>query len=162
MTPPAEILYFAYGSNLDPAQMRQRCPSARFFAIARLDDHRLAFSRKSITRGCGVADVIPSVGDVVWGVVFQIAQGDLTELDRNEGFLTGRDGNAYERVGKVVSSAGDNGQRLEVQTYIANPQSDPPPPSNEYLNLIRGAASFWRLPLDYINSLQSHTGGHRQ
>jgi len=53
------MLYFAYGSNLDFAQMRDRCPSALFVAIAKLPDHRLAFTRKSIKRACGVADAVP-------------------------------------------------------------------------------------------------------
>lgn len=35
-------MYFAYGSNMDCDQLRQRCPTARFVAIAKLDAHRFA------------------------------------------------------------------------------------------------------------------------
>lgn len=50
--------YFAYGSNLDWHQMKKRCPYARFRCVAKLPNHRLAFTRKSRTRGCGVSDVV--------------------------------------------------------------------------------------------------------
>ncbi|MDY0002073.1 MAG: gamma-glutamylcyclotransferase family protein [Polyangia bacterium] len=37
------VLYFAYGSNLDQAQMRRRCPTAAPIGPATLDGWRLAF-----------------------------------------------------------------------------------------------------------------------
>ena len=40
----SRVLYFAYGSNLDPEQMASRCPSARVAFLARLADHRLDFT----------------------------------------------------------------------------------------------------------------------
>ena len=46
------MIYFAYGSNLDFVQMRSRCPSAQFVAVAKLPDHQLAFTRRvGITPG---------------------------------------------------------------------------------------------------------------
>jgi len=41
------MLYFAYGSNMDWAQMRSRCRTARFVCVEKLKDHRLAFTRKA-------------------------------------------------------------------------------------------------------------------
>jgi hypothetical protein len=41
------MLYFAYGSNMNWQQMQDRCPSARFFGVALLPDHKLAFTRES-------------------------------------------------------------------------------------------------------------------
>jgi hypothetical protein len=57
------VLYFAYGSNMNWEQMKTRCPSARFVAVALLPDYKLAFTRKSINRGCGVADGVLLDGD---------------------------------------------------------------------------------------------------
>src|SRR5436309_7522291 len=37
------MLYFAYGSNLDPEQMSARCPSHRVIGLAELKEHRLVF-----------------------------------------------------------------------------------------------------------------------
>jgi len=51
-------LYFAYGSNLDGAQMRRRCPSARLVGAAILDGYRLGFAGQSAAWGGGVATVV--------------------------------------------------------------------------------------------------------
>jgi hypothetical protein len=63
------MFYFAYGSNMNWTQMRGRCPSARYVAIAVLRNHTLAFTRKSVKRGCGVADAVWSERQEMWGVV---------------------------------------------------------------------------------------------
>lgn len=46
-----ENLYFAYGSNLDLAQMAQRCPDAEIVGPVRLENYELRF------RGSGFATV---------------------------------------------------------------------------------------------------------
>ena len=89
------MLIFAYGSNMNWDQMRERCPSSRFVGIAVLRDHKLAFTRKSVNRGCGVADVVAEDGAQVWGVVYEIVDLDVGKLDASEGFRPGRDMNSY-------------------------------------------------------------------
>ncbi len=45
------MLYFAYGSNLDPQEMRRKCPHARMICVAALREHTFDFwvaSRDSI------------------------------------------------------------------------------------------------------------------
>ncbi len=148
------ILYFAYRSNLDCAQMRERCPSVRFRCIAKLQDYRLAFSRCSSTRGCGVADVVPEKGRVVWGVVYEIDDADVTELDHNEGFREGRAVNSYTRRVVTVLENGNQAQPLSVQTYFATPQENPPPSNAECKRLIVDGAKFWNLPREYIRELE--------
>ena len=146
--------YFAYGSNLDPDQMRERCPAARFVCIARLDDYRLAFSRKSIRRGCGVADVIPDPGQSVWGAVFELTDADATRLDASEGFQRERKQNSYHRKRVTVAGFIDRAEQpMVVDAYIASPQSDPPPPNAEYIAQIVKGARHWRLPDEYIAEL---------
>lgn len=78
------MLYFAYGSNMECIQIKKRCPSASFVGIAKLSDYRLAFTRRSTKRRCGVADVVPEEGHRVWGVIFKIAEGDIKRLDECE------------------------------------------------------------------------------
>ena len=34
-------IYFAYGSNLNRTQMKQRCPNAQFLSVGFLKDYRL-------------------------------------------------------------------------------------------------------------------------
>ena len=43
------MLYFAFGSNLDPDQMRARCPAHQVVGMAVLRDHKLIFPIFSTT-----------------------------------------------------------------------------------------------------------------
>lgn len=150
------MLYFAYGSNLDWKQMKDRCPSAQFVCIAALQNHRLAFTRFSNTRNCGVADVIYELGKVVWGVVYQISEHDIGSLDRSEGFKPDRkrDDNAYVREERHVFAEGDEKRTMSVTIYIANKQKDPPLPNSDYKKLIVEGAKYWHLPEEYIRLLE--------
>src|SRR5436190_1341322 len=80
------VLIFAYGSNMDPLQMQQRCPGAEAIGNGILRGHRLCFPRLSERRGCGVASVEPASGNEVWGVVYRLGAADLAALDGFEGF----------------------------------------------------------------------------
>ena len=146
--------YFAYGSNLDWAQMRQRCPSARFISVAKLPDHKLAFTRKSITRGCGVVDVIPQPNAEVWGAVFEIDERDIGSLDKSEGFSPGRVQNSYTREERHVLTDGDAEKPLAAVIYIAQKENQPPLPNAEYKALIVEGAKFWHLPPHYVAELE--------
>src|SRR6266849_3670446 len=90
------MLYFTYGSNMDWDEMHTCCPSALFSSTARLDDYKLAFTRLSSRRKCGVTDVLSALGCCVWGVVYDIgAPRDIDSLNRKEGYRPGRAKNAY-------------------------------------------------------------------
>ena len=130
------VFYFTYGSNLVWTQMCNRCPSARFLCAAKLTDHRLAFTGKSIARNCGVADVIDGLGSDVWGVVYQIDEADLGPLDHSEGYSPGRRRNAYKREKRRVLADGDSKSPLTVWIYFAYTLRNPPLPSEAYKKLI--------------------------
>jgi len=147
------MLCFAYGSNLDWEQMKKRCPSARYCGVAVLPDHRLAFTRRSKTRNCGVADALPEKGSDVWGVVYEIAEQDVGLLDKSEGYRPGRENNAYVRGERHVFMDGDKESPLAVMIYFALPEKNPPLPSKEYKEQILKGARFWHLPEDYIKNV---------
>ena len=148
------MLYFAYGSNMNWAQMRERCPSARFVCVAKLKDHHLAFTRRSNRRGCGVADAVPDQGHSVWGVVYQIEERDIYRLDQAEGFDPWQKQNAYLREERQVYIDGNEQMPLTVSIYFAEKQTNPPLPSAEYKQLIVTGAKYWHLPQEYINALE--------
>jgi len=148
------VLYFAYGSNMDWEQMRQRCSSVRFIGVAKLPDHRLAFTRKSIKRGCGVADAVRESARAVWGAVFEIPDLEVGALDELEGYQPGREKNSYWRREYTVFLDGDDRRPLTVATYFADRQESPPLPNQVYKDLILRGARRWRLPPDYINELE--------
>ena len=148
------MLTFAYGSNMNWDQMRERCPSSRFVGIAALSDHKIAFTRKSVKRGCGVADVVAEDGAQVWGVVYEIADIDVGNLDASEGFRPGRDKNSYCRRECMVFLDGEDQRPLTVFAYFADPQPNPPLPNAAYKNLILTGGRHWHLPEAYIRKLE--------
>jgi gamma-glutamylcyclotransferase len=90
-------LYFAYGSNLDEAQMRARCPGAQCVGTAVLPDHALVFDGHSRLWGGAVANVVPAASARVHGLVYRLEHADLVALDRYEGHP-----HSYTRVVKAV------------------------------------------------------------
>lgn len=152
------MLYFAYGSNMQFDQMKERCSSARFVCTARLKDHRLAFTRLSKNRQCGVADAIQNMGAEVWGTVFEIDENEIGALDKSEGYRTGRPRaeNAYERSELHVQRSDEGQEALAVWTYTVVTKLAPnPKPSEVYKQLVLDGARMWRLPMPYIKQLEA-------
>ncbi len=75
--------YFAYGSNLWPAQLRGRCPSASPVGPARLSGWSLACDKPSVD-GSSKFNIHVSPGDRVTGVVYEIEDGERQALDLAE------------------------------------------------------------------------------
>ena len=78
-------LYLAYGSNLNLAQMRYRCPDARVVGYTYLPDRKLAF-RGSQTGNYLTLDEAPGAYPGVPCGVFEISERDRASLDRYEGY----------------------------------------------------------------------------
>jgi len=151
------MLYFAYGSNLDPVQMADRCPGATVVGLAELREHRLAFPLTSHDWGGGVASVAVAHSSSVWGVVYELSDENLAALDRYEHFVaTGDQHNLYDRetvsVSLVRADDGSFPRRLHVWIYIAR-AANPSPPSRRYLDAIVGGARHHKLPDDYVARL---------
>lgn len=111
------MLYFAYGSNLDWKQIKKRVPSSSFHGIAKLENYRLDFTRKSVNRSCGVADIVKDENKDVWGAIYQFDEKDLGKLDKCEGYNPNRVENAYRRIEKMVYLEGKKDQSMTVYTY---------------------------------------------
>jgi gamma-glutamylcyclotransferase len=110
------VLYFAYGSNLDEKQMRERCPGARRHARATLPGHALAFGGFSHRWGGAVASVIRKRGHEVEGLLYAIPTPEVALLDRFEGSPY-----AYQRVTRIVVD--ERANRRCVQVYM-QPEED--------------------------------------
>lgn len=141
------MLYFAYGSNMDPVQMRDRAPGARARGPARLAGYRLTFTRDSPGWGGGVGHVEPSPGDEVWGVLWEITDADLASLDEYEGVSVG----AYVRRAMMVRH-GD--VEVEAVAYLAVPRGYKPPSKRYVRALVRGAEAHG-LPAAYVQHLRA-------
>jgi gamma-glutamylcyclotransferase len=145
------IYYFAYGSNMDQNQMKDRCPDSKLISKAFLKDYKLAFTIFSPKRQCGCADVIKSVGDEVWGLVYEVTKDDLEKLDEFEMHPI-----KYKRfTTKVINKSGEE---IEVETYeVVEKSLEHLKPSKEYFGIIQKAAIDFQFPENYKNSLLTYT-----
>lgn len=147
------ILTFAYGSNLDKAQMNQRCPDLTKAptiepVIGTLEGYRLGFTRYSQRRRGGVADVLEDATSEVWGLIYQITTSDLRSLDRSEGYPT-----AYTRRQQVIQTA--NGFVEDVWVYMVVAKEDFVAPTSDYLGIIKRAAFDLDFPAAYRAFLET-------
>lgn len=152
------MLYFAYGSNLNPDQMARRCPGHQVVGLAALRDYRLFFPLTSHDWGGGVSSVTPSHGANVWGVVYELNDQDLSALDGYEGFRgPGDQHNVYDREGVFVDlTRPDDGsipRRIRALCYLARP-ANPAPPSKRYMDAVLTGARHHRLPEEYVAALE--------
>lgn len=153
------MLYFAYGSNMNPEQMRERAPGHRVIGLAALRDHRLSFPLYSNTWGGGVASLQTQHGETVWGVLFDVSADDLASLDQYEGFRgEGDQHNVYDRqhvtVELVRPDDGSFPRRVRADLYVARP-SNPSAPSQRYLDTLVSGARHHRLPEEYVAKLSA-------
>jgi len=151
------MLYFAYGSNLDPDQMQSRCPGATVVGLAALHDHRVVFPLYSNTWRGGVSSIQLAHGSTVWGMLFDLSEEQLRALDGFEGFRgPGDQHNVYDREQITVElTRPDDGsfpRRVRAWAYVARP-SNPSPPSRRYLETVLRGARHHRLPEEYIAKL---------
>ena len=131
------VTIFAFGSNLDRAQMRARCPSATPLARATLPRHALVFAGWSVRWGGAVASVVRDPRRSVPGFLYALGAEDLARLDRFEGHP-----HVYARVTRLVED--ESGRRRRVQLYVLDPLfAEPALPSLAYLGTI--AKAYRRL-----------------
>ena len=99
----ATLPYFAYGSNMLSHRLAERCPSASKVALACVRGRRLSFDKRSWKDASGKCRISKTgcPDDLVWGVLYDIEEGDLSALDRAEGA-----GRGYE-VGTVAVETGE-------------------------------------------------------
>jgi gamma-glutamylcyclotransferase len=142
------VRYFAYGSNMAERAMTSRCPGSRLLGRAELRNHRLAFTRRSIKTGTGVADAVPAQGETVWGALYEVEESGLAALDRKEGH-----GWAYERVPVMVHLDGQVAPTEAVTYRVLQPEPAEVTPSEEYVRALVEAAREHRLPTSYVEHL---------
>lgn len=132
------MYYFAYGSNLNQKQMRQRCPDSKPRFVAILPNYKLVFSGWSRQWRGGVATIKFLRGEKAWGAVYEISERDLRLLDKYEGYP----GN-YHRMKVTVFD--EDGKAVEVWTYIKAGQLEESEPSAEYLAIIQQGCRDWGI-----------------
>lgn len=141
------VLYFAYGSNMNQAQMRERCPGAKLLGAAELKDYKLAMTVYSPIRLCGCADVIQSPGDSVYGLLYQLTREEQNSMDSFEGVPI-----YYRRITVDVNKGGE---MIKAYTYEVIDKKENLKTSKEYLGLLQAAAREFTFPREYQSFLES-------
>jgi gamma-glutamylcyclotransferase (GGCT)/AIG2-like uncharacterized protein YtfP len=142
------VEYFAYGSNMSRSVMDAVSPQHRFVGRAQLAGYRLAFTRRSVRTGTGVADIVVDPNATVWGVLYELGDGDLARLDRKEGA-----GWAYRRTEVDVCDDHGGSHRVVAYAVIAKAPREIET-SVQYAQRLVAAARERALPAEYVDALR--------
>jgi len=129
------LYYFAYGSNLNQKQMKERCPDGKPLFTAVLPNYKLVFVGWSRQWRGGVASIKSLRGDRVRGAIYEVTESCLRRLDRYE--------SGYSRLNVTVF--GEDDEPIEAITYIKDGKLEDAAPSKEYLAVIQQGLRDWRL-----------------
>lgn len=137
------MLYFAYGSNMNHKQMKQRCPSSKFIKRIYKKGYKFVYDGYSKIREGAVANIVKSKGNVVWGGLFKINKDNLGALDCCEGYFS----KIYDR--KTIIVKDDKGKGYKAIVYFRTGK-DVGAPHRKYRKIIIKGAKDCGLPKDYI------------
>ena len=150
------MILFAYGANMNPGLMAERCPEFRTIGVARVMDYRLCFPRFSRVHGCAAASIEPSPGSAVWGVLYDIPPNDIPVLNYHEGYDPDQPMARNERVLRDVTAARLGGSAaVAAHAYFAIPDGTDALPSPAYVQTIIDGALFHGLPRAAIAVLEA-------
>ncbi len=129
------MYYFAYGSNLNQKQMKERCPDSKPLFTAVLPNYKLVFVDWSRQWRGGVASIRSFRGERVRGAIYEVTEACLQRLDRYE--------SGYNRL--KVTVVGEDDEHIEAITYVKTGRLEDAAPSKEYLAIIQQGLRDWRL-----------------
>ncbi len=141
-----KALVWAYGSNLNIAHMRTRCPTARPFAPLNLPNAVLRFRY--------VADVAYLRGAICPGALWEVTPDDVQTLDRYEGInATCPSRGLYEK--KYLRLLID-GEQHRVLYYMMT-RTGIMPPSQPYLDAIAQGYRDFNLDIRRLERALQHS-----
>lgn len=141
--PPVRY-YFAFGSNLNHAQMKWRCPDAVPFNKLYLPDGRLVFRN--------VADAEFCPGSLLPGGLWKITPACERALDLYEGVL----GGVYKKKYITIRIKSQGNEPQKALYYTMNDKSIMPP-SVEYIEKIAQGYRDFGLDLAYLDEALSRS-----
>lgn len=133
--------YFAYGSNMDETQMKQRCPSAELIDKVYIDGYRFLINER------GVATIVRDVSKTVYGTLWLITKEDENSLDRHEG--VGQ--HHYFKMEVETLSIDNPGKSYYSLAYIAY-NCNNGKPRDGYLERVIEAARMHGIKEEYIQT----------
>ena len=144
------VWHFAYGSNMNRAQMLARTGKILEEHNASLPNYQVRFNKK-VRGGTAGANIQPMSGKTVHGVLYKIEESSMRSLDRYEGVP-----DHYRRIEVQVTPEG--GQPVPAQIYIAQKVEKGLRPSAPYLQAMLDGAGEHNLPASYIGEIKTAAG----
>jgi gamma-glutamylcyclotransferase (GGCT)/AIG2-like uncharacterized protein YtfP len=139
-------LYAAYGGNMDPALMAERCPHSPQQGTGWLEGWRLTFGGEDIGWEGPLATVVEDVAERVFVVLYEISHLDERSLDRWDGVTLGYFRKTRVRVETLDGDA-------PAWLYVLNAYEGGLP-SEGYLAMLADAAEKAGAPADYVDDLR--------
>jgi len=140
-------MYAAYGSNMDPAQMAERCPHSPQRGTGWLEGWRLTFGGEDIGWEGALATVVEEAGQRVFVVAYEVSEQDEQALDRWDGATLGY----YDKIRvRIATLDGD----LVAWLYVLDAYEGGLP-SARYLGIMADAAEVAGAPADYVTWLRN-------
>ncbi|WP_250286415.1 MULTISPECIES: gamma-glutamylcyclotransferase [unclassified Frankia] len=140
-------LYAAYGSNLDPAQMKERAPHAPVIGTGWIRNWRLTFGGEDVGWEGALATIVESPGSRVYVMLYDVAKRDLRQLDVWEGV----EASLYTRIRVRIFTL--DGEAL-AWTYVLDAYEGGLP-SKRYVAIMADAAERAGAPSDYVADLRN-------
>lgn len=140
-------LYAAYGSNLDPEQMRQRCPASPSRGHGWLEGWRLTFGGEDLGWEGSLATVLEDPDHRVFVMLYDVPPPDESTLDEIEFATTG----LYNKIRVRVQTL--DGAQL-AWLYVLDGYEGGLP-SARYLGVMADAAYEAGAPADYVADLRA-------
>jgi len=140
-------LYAAYGSNMDPAQMAERCPHSPQHGTGWLEGWRLTFGGADIGWEGALGTVVEERGARVFVVLYDVTDADARALDVWDGATLGY----YHKIKvRVQTLDGD----VLAWLYVLRAYEGGLP-SARYLGILADAAEKAGAPDDYVAEIRA-------
>ena len=139
-------LYAAYGPNMDPRKMSDRCPHSPLQGTGWLLGWRLTFGGEEYGWDGALATVVEDHLDQVFVAVYDVTDEDVSVLDDWESVSTG----LYIKTRVRVATM--NGEQLAWTYVLAAYEGGLP--SASYLGILVDAAEAADAPADYVTALR--------
>ena len=140
-------LYAAYGSNMDSAQMSERCPHSPQHGTGWLEGWRLTFGGEDLGWEGSLATVVEDPGNRVFVMVYDVTEHDESTLDEIEFATTG----LYNKIRVRV----DTLDGIVLTWLYVLDGYEGGLPSARYLGLMADAAELAGAPDDYVAELRA-------
>lgn len=139
--------FFAYGDRMNEEKMIGETPNARLVGPGRIDGYRLAFNVMSRGWGGGAANAVPDPRGSIWGVLWELDEGDLEGLQP-----INRGGGPNEDRIFDADVHGPEGV-VRARTFAVESREAFVRPTERYFDMLRATAVIQGLPEEALAAI---------